>query len=334
MLKKRPGRVVTVALLSVIGVALAVHAEEPAPPSRTFKGHTGSVLSVEFNHDGKTLISSARDHTIKIWDVATGELKKTLTNHTLDVYCATLSRNGKMLASGSTDTKIILWDATTFEPIRTLTGHTAAIREMEFSPDDKTLASVGEDNTFRLWDVASGELKVTRTEHTKKVKSVCYYPDGKTIATVSHDFTLRLWSDTGEPKMVLQGHKDVLEDASVSPDGKQLFSGSGTDWGQLIFWDAQTGQILCDLPTAHGNDFGKEIDSVDYTPDGKYAVSGAKDRTIKFWDPRTYQLRHSIVGNPGRIESLCISRDGKTLCVGYGGTDFDIRLFDISEWMK
>jgi WD40 repeat protein len=322
---------VLIAFLAASGIA---YADEPVPPSRDFKGHEGSVLSVEFTNDGKTLISSARDHTIKIWDVATGQVKKTLTNHTLDVYCACLSHDGKIMASGSTDTRIILWDANTFEPIRELKGHTGAVREMEFSPDDKTLASAAEDCTFRLWDVATGALKVTRTEHTKKVKSVCYYPDGKTIATVSHDLTLRTWTDTGEPKLVLTGHKDVLEDASISPDGKQLFSGTGTDWGELIFWDAQTGKILCDLPTAHGNDFGKEIDSVDYTPDGKYAVSGSKDRTIKFWDPKTYELKHSIVGNPGRIESLAFSRDGKILVVGYGGTNHDIRLFDISGWMK
>jgi WD40 repeat protein len=313
-----------------VGTQSAARAEEVSPPARQLKGHAGSVLCVEFTHDGKTLISSSRDSTIKLWDVATGELKQTLTNHTRDVYCVVLSRDGRMMASGSTDTKIILWDATTFKPLRTLEGHTAAIREAEFSPDDKTLASVGEDSTFRLWDVATGALKVTRTEHTQKVKSVSYYPDGKTIATVSHDLTLRLWSADGEPKQVLKGHKDVLEDAAVSPDGKQLFSGSGTDWGQLIFWDSVTGAIQCDLPTAHGNEHGKEIDSVCYTPDGRFAVSGSKDRSIKFWDPKTFQLRYSISGNPGRIESMTFSPDGKTLAVGYGGTDFTIKLLDVS----
>jgi WD40 repeat protein len=309
-------------------------AEDVTPPGRTLGAHKGSVLAVAFTDGDKTLVSSSRDSTIKIWDVASGELKRTLTNHTRDVYDVEFSHDGKLMATGSTDTTIILWDAKTFEPIRTLKGHTAAIREVAFSKDDKTLASVGEDSTFRLWDVATGQLKVTRTEHTKKVKSVCYYPDGKTIATVSHDLTLRLWTADGEPKLVLKGHKDVLEDADISPDGKQLFSGSGTDWGQLIFWDAQTGMILKDIDTAHGNEHGKEIDAVSYSPDGRWAVSGSKDRTIKFWDPKTFELLHTIAANPGRIESMGFSKDGKTLAIGYGGSDFSVRLFDVSVLQK
>lgn len=316
-------------VMAITAMALASPEDRP-PASRSINGHTASVLAVAFTPDGKTLISSSRDDTIKLWDVATGELKRTLTAHADDVYTVAFSHDGSMMASGSTDTRIILWDAERFEPIRTLQGHTAAVREVEFSPDGKTLASVGEDNTFRLWDVATGKLKATRTEHTKKVKSVAYYPDGGTIVTVSHDKTLRLWdASSGEPRQVLEGHKDVVETCDISPDGKQLFSGTGTDWGQLIFWDAKTGKILKDLPTAHGNDFGKEIDCVMYSPDGKWAVSGSKDRTIKFWDPRTFKLIHTIDGNPGRIESMAFSRDGKTLATGFGGTDFTIKLWDV-----
>jgi WD40 repeat protein len=324
-----------------LGVTAMAKEPEPLPPGRSLPGHAKSVLAVEFTHDGKTLVSSSRDSTIKLWDIATGELKRTMTQHTADVYSLAFSPDGSLMASGSVDMKIILWDAKTFEPVRTLLGHTkgpkgSGVREVEFSPDGKTLASVSEDNTFRLWDVASGDLKVTRKEHTDKVKGLAYYPDGNTIATGSHDKTIRLWdAKTGEPKQVMTGHKDVIETLAVSPDGKQLFSGAGTDWGQLIFWDAQTGKILKDLPTAHGDEQGrKEIDCVMYWPDGRWAVSGSKDRTIKFWDPKTFELVHTIAGNPGRIESMTHSPDGKTLAVGYGGENYTIKLWDLSAWMS
>ncbi len=248
----------SLSLSLVLALAAVARAEEANPSGRPFKGHESSVLCVKFTHDGKTLFSSSRDDTIKVWDVATGRLKQTLTNHSGDVYSVAFSHDGRTMASGAADKKIILWDAATLKPIRTLDGHTAAIRELAFSPDDKTLASAGEDNTFRLWDVETGKLKVTRTEHTQKVKSVEYYPDGKTIATVSADMTVRLWDTSGEPKQVLKGHKDVVEDGAVSPDGKQIVSSSGTNYGQLIFWDARSGKMLYDLPSAHGNDFGKE----------------------------------------------------------------------------
>jgi WD40 repeat protein len=229
------------------------------------------------------------------------------------------------------DKKIILWASTTLEPIRSFDGHTAAVRELAFSPDDKTLASVGEDNTFRLWDVATGKLKVTRTEHTSKVQSVEYYPDGKAIATASSDRTVRLWDASGKPTQVLTGHMSVVEDCAVSPDGKQILSSTG-NVGQLIFWDARTGEMLRDLPTAHGIDFDMEIDCVAYSPDGKWAVSGSKDRTIKFWDPKTFNLLHTIGGNAGRIETMCFSPDGKSLATGSGGTDSAIALWDLKTF--
>jgi WD40 repeat protein len=304
------------------------------PPYRELKGHTGSVLAVAFSHDEKMLVSGSRDSTIKIWDVETGQLKRTIKDHSSDVYCITFSHDGKLMASGDKDGKIILWDGETFEKKRTFSGHTDAVRDIAFSPDDQTIASAAEDKTFRLWNVATGQLKVTRSEHTKRLKTVVYYPDGSTIATASSDATIRLWDGhTGEPKQVLKGHSNGVEFCDVSPDGKQLFSGTG-NIGEIIFWDAQTGEMMKKISNAHGNKFGAEIDSGHYSPDGKWAVSGSKDRTDKFWDPETFKVVHMIHENPGRTESMCFSPDGKTLATGFGGTDSTIRLWDLTAWMK
>src|SRR5207253_382104 len=65
---------------------------------RKLKGHEGSVLSVVFSPDGRTLASCSRDRTVKLWDPATGELKHTLTEHTADVYTVRFSPKGELLA--------------------------------------------------------------------------------------------------------------------------------------------------------------------------------------------------------------------------------------------
>jgi len=309
-------------------------ADEPNPPSRKIEGHPRTVLSVNFTPDGKGLVSSSRDKTIKVWDLATGKLQRTLNEHQDAVYAVTFSHDGKLMASGSADKTLILWNASSFEPIRTLEGH-PGVRDLTFSPDDKTLASAGEDGTFRLWDVATGQLKVNRHNHTSQVKSVVYFPDGNTIATASSDKTVRLWdAHTGEPKQVLRGHTNVVEFCAVSPDGKQLMSGTG-NIGELIFWNAQTGEIEKVLPNAHGDGHDAEIDCGHYSPDGKWAVSGSKDRTDKFWDPRTFELIHTIKGNPGRTECMCFSTDGRTLATGFALDKMShITLWDLSEWIK
>ena len=73
--------------------------------------HQGSVLSVAFSPDGKVLASCGRDKTVKLWNVATGELLKTLTEHTGDVYHVTFSRKGDLLASAGRDKMIKLFSS-------------------------------------------------------------------------------------------------------------------------------------------------------------------------------------------------------------------------------
>ncbi len=72
--------------------------------------------------------------------------------------------------------------------------------------------------------------------------------------------------------------------------------------------------------------------AVAFTHDGTTLLCSSRDRTDKFWDPRTFKLLHTIHDNPGRSESMCFSPDGKLLATGFGGTDFTIRIWDLSPW--
>ncbi len=163
---------------------LSVHTNGQTAPAELLKpevvlqvGHRRAIRSVAFSPDGRWLVSGAKDNTIKIWDVATGRLLRTLYGHGSPVNALAVSPDGKLLASGSgntydtryaklffkggqvggqkEDTAIRLWDVLTGRQVRVLQGHALAVMALAFGRDARTLTSASSDS-IKVWDLASG----------------------------------------------------------------------------------------------------------------------------------------------------------------------------------
>ncbi len=94
------------------------------------------------------------DKTIKLWDVASGTVKATLSGHGDYVNSVVFSPDGKIVASSSSmDKTIKLWDVASGTEKTTLSGHWDNVTSVAFSPDGKILASSSSDKTIKLWDV-------------------------------------------------------------------------------------------------------------------------------------------------------------------------------------
>ena len=84
--------------------------QEHAPP-RILEGHGMSVDRVFFSLDGRALISTSGDRSVRVWDVITGQQRCVLGRHSARVFAACLSADGATLATGSWDGTIHLWRA-------------------------------------------------------------------------------------------------------------------------------------------------------------------------------------------------------------------------------
>src|SRR5262249_36064513 len=151
--------------------------------------------------------------------------------------------------------------------------------------------------------------------------------------------SLAVWDVT---KAKLLWHKDLekdrrmssVESLAFSPDGKVLAVPSEEDGGKdaseaVRLYDAATGRELRRLSakvrasTARGG--------LIFSPDGRWlAAAFYVEGQVDVWEVRTGALIRSLRCKwDGRIRSLAVSPDGKTLCVdGEGGA----RLYETATW--
>jgi serine/threonine protein kinase/Tol biopolymer transport system component len=282
----------------------------------------GTVRSVAFSPNGKTLASGSEDHTVGLWTVATGASVRTLTGHANWVLSVAFSPDGKTLASGSGDNTVRLWNGATGAHIRTLTGHTNWVLSVAFSRDGKTLTSASTDRTVREWNPATGAPLNILPSLSNYVWSVTFSPDGSTVACAGEDGTIMLWKPgSGAEPRKLTGHTGRVLSVAFSPDGKTLASAS--DDHSIRLWDPRTGRLLRTLTGHTGG-----VYSVAFSPDGKTLASGSDDHTVRFWDPQTGKLLRTLTGHSGRVWSVAFSSDGKTLASG--GADRTIRIWALT----
>ncbi|MBW4634376.1 MAG: serine/threonine protein kinase [Iphinoe sp. HA4291-MV1] len=294
---------------------------------RTLTGHSSMVLAVAISSDGRIIASGSNDNTIKLWQLETGKLLRTLgrwfSGHSNIVRAVAFSPDGQLLASGSWDETIKLWQVSRGKEIHTLTSYGNWINSIAFSPippnpsyQQETymrgwmLASGGADSTVKLWIAGIGIEINTFTGHSDSVWSVAFSPDGQLLASGSSDSTIKLWQvDTGREIRTLTGHSFFVNSVTFSPDGQLLASGSAD--GTIKLWQVSTGEEIRTF-TGHSD----AVCSVTFSPNVQLLASGSWDRTIKIWQIGTGSEICTLCDHSNYVRSVVFSPDGQTIVSG------------------
>ena len=250
---------------------------------RELRGHTAPVTSLSISSDGKYLASSAgfpksKDDTIRIWDIQTGDLIRTIHNNSWSVYHVAFNHKTEQFVSATEGRLVCIWDTIHAMFPRALQAHTWPVYSAVFSPDGNIIVSAAADNTIRIWDSSTGEVLRTLLDHLGVVNSVAFCPDGKYFVSASDDKTVRIWNTlTGELLQTFEGHTDKVKSAIFSPDGRFVISVSADK--TIRIWDTALGLCIKTLTGHKGT-----INSIDFSPIGNNFITSSEDGTIRIWD--------------------------------------------------
>ena len=302
---------------------------DPLPPGAIARlgtvglRHTGDVQAVAFSPDGKHLASGGADLGIRVWDLATGKLLRTLEGHSAPVRSLTFIKRdqGTIFVSAGQDGSIRFWNVNDGKELPGAIESGIAIAVMSVSPDGKTIATgvVSEEGSYiHLWNAADGKEIRKWKAHTGPIMALAFAPDGKLVsggsigdemAETKDEAALILWDpDKGEKLRGFAEQAEQIRALALTADGKHLASSSmdKNKSRSVRLFDVSSGKELRSLGTA-------DTPCLAFSPDGK-KLAGAEGSRILLWDVEKLGPTRSIASaHRPQINALAFSPDSLTL---------------------
>lgn len=211
--------------------------------SAVLEGHVGKILNLAYSPNGDLLVTAGEDHTVRVWDTATGAQVSLFTGHEGYVNFCTFSSDGQRIASGGDDGRLRLWDV--FGSSTPTTGaehfgHLGSVSSVNYTPDGKSLFSSSGIGEVRNWVASTGAAGPVEIESVADLLATAISPDGTILAGGGRDDTtiFQLWDcRTGAALRTLKGHDGFIYDLAFSPCSRWIASASADQTARL--WDLQ-----------------------------------------------------------------------------------------------
>jgi WD40 repeat protein len=296
------------------------------PLLRSFGSHT-NTQALAVTADGTRAISSARDGSIKVWEVETGAELLAIANENAGVSAIAVTPDGKRGISGHFYSATVkVWDLEIGSELYSLKGHKSSVDAVAITPDGKLGISTSK-RTLKVWNLETGSELFTFKGYVWMVNAVAAIADGtKAISAESDNNVLQVWN--------LKTAAELFDLSLPESSWKQPPAGNsqpialvGFAGGSLKAWDLTTATELYSLKghPCRGSDYWP-VDAIAFKPDGKRAVS-AGNWTIKVWDLETTK---ELVTLPRGEYPTALTPDGR-IAIAADYREFQVWDLQIAE---
>jgi WD40 repeat protein/energy-coupling factor transporter ATP-binding protein EcfA2 len=289
----------------------------------------GGAWSIRFSPDGATL-ATGNDDSVKLWDVASGELRETFQGHEARVAGLRFSRDGRTLYSSGSKT-VIAWD---------LEGSSRLGRPYSVFPGPLPAGFGGAPNTLAISadgallatplatapdEVALLDLHSARPVRRRlapglgRISTMTFSPDRRELAVSGEDAPAPVLVDVTSgrvrQRMTGGGHRGSIASMVFAPDGKRLVSGGDYET-QAIVWDTGTGRLVRRLQDPASSGQPSVAVAVAWSPDGGTLVTGGAQGRLLLWRTSDWRQVGELPADTGWVLCVAFSRDGSLLAAG------------------
>ncbi|MBX9792350.1 MAG: hypothetical protein K2Y37_25905 [Pirellulales bacterium] len=328
----RPSKLV--AALVVVCVVLAgdpLHAEPSPFQTGVITEHLDAVTSVLITPSGQ-LITAGNDAEVYGWDLATRQKQweRGVGDELTSSVKVAMRADGELLAASDDFGTVTAWVRTKPELAiyqEELPGDPTCI---DVSDDGHWIAAGCDDGIILLFDstkwYADSKMVVDLGDRKQPLKvagdvlSVAFSPDGKLLAATyvvdAARNTVVLGVPAGEEVKRFASSADAL---AFSTSGRSLCVAD-------TVYDTRTWQPRYRL------DYPFEVRAAEFSPDGKWLVTGGNDNRLVFWNADDGRRLAALRAHDDEINDVAISADGRT--VATASRDGTARTWDAAAILK